>query len=112
MNDETIQIETESSAAVPADNVASGTEAVPAGGCDIATDDEMTETEETGAETEAETETETETETEAETLQEIDTAETLQNIYNDVHLILVFTILTFASACMRGWRNHTLKGGR
>lgn len=34
----------------------------------------------------------------------------LTNISNDVHLILVFVILSFAMSCMRGWRKNTLKG--
>lgn len=45
------------------------------------------------------------------TLVEADSAgDTLVTIANDVHLILVFTILSFAMSCMRGWRNHVLKG--
>ena len=35
---------------------------------------------------------------------------TLLSIANDVHLILVFTIITFVMACFRGWRKNTLKG--
>ena len=35
---------------------------------------------------------------------------TLLFIANDVHLILVFTIITFVMACFRGWRKNTLKG--
>ena len=35
---------------------------------------------------------------------------TLLSISNDVHLILVFTIITFVMACFRGWRKNTLKG--
>ena len=34
----------------------------------------------------------------------------LLSIANDVHLILVFTIITFVMACFRGWRKNTLKG--
>lgn len=35
---------------------------------------------------------------------------TLLSIAYDVHLILVFTIITFVMACFRGWRKNTLKG--
>ena len=34
----------------------------------------------------------------------------LSSISYDVHLILVFTIITFVMACFRGWRKNTLKG--
>lgn len=34
----------------------------------------------------------------------------LLSIANDVHLILVFTIITFVMSCFRGWRKNTLKG--
>lgn len=37
-------------------------------------------------------------------------SDTLLSIANDVHLILVFTIITFVMACFRGWRKNTLKG--
>lgn len=36
--------------------------------------------------------------------------DTLLSISNDVHLILVFTIITFVMSCFRGWRKNTLKG--
>lgn len=36
--------------------------------------------------------------------------DTLLSIANDVHLILVFTIITFVMSCFRGWRKNTLKG--
>ena len=36
--------------------------------------------------------------------------DTLLSIADDVHLILVFTIITFVMACFRGWRKNTLKG--
>lgn len=36
--------------------------------------------------------------------------DTLLSIAYDVHLILVFTIITFVMACFRGWRKNTLKG--
>jgi hypothetical protein len=47
-----------------------------------------------------------------EALTEVDSSisDSMESISNDVHLILVFVILTFVSACMRGWRNHVLKG--
>lgn len=37
-------------------------------------------------------------------------SDTLLSISNDVHMILVFTIITFVMACFRGWRKNTLKG--
>ena len=40
----------------------------------------------------------------------VDASETLTNIYNDVHIIMVLMILTFAMSCMRSWRNVTLRG--
>lgn len=45
-----------------------------------------------------------------EAVQTVDTSETLINIYNDVHVIMVLVILTFAMSCMRSWRNVTLRG--
>ena len=45
-----------------------------------------------------------------EAVQTVDASETLTNIYNDVHIIMVFMILTFAMSCMRSWRNVTLRG--
>lgn len=45
-----------------------------------------------------------------ETVQTVDASETLTNIYNDVHIIMVLMILTFAMSCMRSWRNVTLRG--
>lgn len=45
-----------------------------------------------------------------EALQTVDASETLTNIYNDVHIIMVLMILTFAMSCMRSWRNVTLRG--
>lgn len=36
----------------------------------------------------------------------------LTDIYNDVHIIMVFTIITFATACFRGWRKNVIKGVR
>lgn len=38
--------------------------------------------------------------------------EILTMIYNDVHIIMVFVILNFATACMRGWRKNVVKGVR
>lgn len=38
------------------------------------------------------------------------TTELLTNIYNDVHIIMVFTIITFVTACFRGWRKNVVKG--
>lgn len=40
------------------------------------------------------------------------TNEILMNIYNDVHVIMVFTIVTFVTACFRGWRKNVVKGVR
>ena len=34
----------------------------------------------------------------------------IDSIATDVHLILVFVILTFCTACLRGWRIKALKG--
>ena len=45
-----------------------------------------------------------------EAVQTVDASETLTNIYNDVHIIMVVVILTFAMSCMRSWRNVTLRG--
>ena len=45
-----------------------------------------------------------------EAVQTVDASDTLSNIYNDVHIIMVFVILTFAMSCMRAWRKSTLKG--
>lgn len=45
-----------------------------------------------------------------EAVQTVDASETLTNIYNDVHVIMVLMILTFAMSCMRSWRNVTLRG--
>ncbi len=45
-----------------------------------------------------------------EAVQTVDASETLTNIYNDVHIIMVLMILTFAMSCMRSWRNVTLRG--
>lgn len=40
------------------------------------------------------------------------TVELLTEIRNDVYMILVFTIITFAMACFRGWRKNVIKGVR
>lgn len=45
-----------------------------------------------------------------EAVQTVDASETLTNIYNDVHIIMVFIILIFAMSCMRAWRRNSLKG--
>lgn len=45
-----------------------------------------------------------------EAVQTVDASDTLTNIYNDVHIIMVLMILTFAMSCMRSWRNVTLRG--
>lgn len=45
-----------------------------------------------------------------EAVQMVDSSETLTNIYNDIHIIMVLMILTFAMSCMRSWRNVTLRG--
>lgn len=34
----------------------------------------------------------------------------LLSIANDVHLILVFTIITFVMSCFRAWRQNVTKG--
>jgi hypothetical protein len=36
--------------------------------------------------------------------------DTLQSIANDVHLILVFVIITFVMSCLRAWRQNVTKG--
>ena len=36
--------------------------------------------------------------------------EILQHIANSVDVIMLFTILNYASACMRSWRKHTIRG--
>ena len=36
----------------------------------------------------------------------------LEQIYNDVHIIMVFTIITFCMSCFRGWRRNSMKGVR
>lgn len=38
--------------------------------------------------------------------------ETVQTVINDIHLIMVFAILTFCKSCLRSWREHTLKTTR
>ena len=52
----------------------------------------------------------TETVENTEAVQIVDVSETVTNIYNDVHIIMVFIILTFAMSCMRAWRRNSLKG--
>lgn len=52
----------------------------------------------------------TETVESTEAVQIVDVSETVTNIYNDVHIIMVFIILTFAMSCMRAWRRNSLKG--
>lgn len=52
----------------------------------------------------------TETVESTEAVQIVDVSETVTNIYNDVHVIMVFIILTFAMSCMRAWRRNSLKG--
>lgn len=36
----------------------------------------------------------------------------LEQIAGDVRIILLFTVLTFCTACMRAWRKNTIKGVR
>lgn len=36
--------------------------------------------------------------------------DTLLSIANDVHFILVFTIITFVMSCFRAWRQNVTKG--
>lgn len=52
----------------------------------------------------------TETVESTEAVQIVDVSETVTNIYNDVHIIMVFIILAFAMSCMRAWRRNSLKG--
>lgn len=78
--------------------------------------DSGTETVDSGSETVEETNDGTEiveesTQVGSETLvSEPTDSDTLLSISNDVHLILVFTIITFVMSCFRGWRKNTLKG--
>ena len=39
-------------------------------------------------------------------------AETVQTVVNDIHLIMVFTVLMFCKSCLRSWREHTIKTTR
>lgn len=34
----------------------------------------------------------------------------IHTISNDVHIIMVFVIVTFVMSCMRAWRNNATKG--
>lgn len=34
----------------------------------------------------------------------------IHTISNDVHIIMVFVIVTFVMGCMRAWRNNATKG--
>lgn len=36
----------------------------------------------------------------------------LEQIYNDVHIIMVLALLTFVASCLRGWRKNTVKGAK
>ena len=38
--------------------------------------------------------------------------ETVQTVVNDIHLIMVFTVLMFCKSCLRSWREHTVKTTR
>ena len=38
--------------------------------------------------------------------------ETLTVIRDDVHIIMVFTIITFVMSCFRGWRKNVVRGVR
>lgn len=35
-----------------------------------------------------------------------------RQLANDVHILLVLTILTFAMGCFRAWRSNVIKGGK
>lgn len=53
----------------------------------------------------------TELETEVETLVEVDSSTIyIEQIANDVRILVVFAIVTFFTACLRGWRNMVIKG--
>lgn len=55
----------------------------------------------------------TEFETEVETLVEVDSSAVyLEQIAGDVRVLVVFAIVTFFTACLRGWRNTVVKGVR
>lgn len=34
----------------------------------------------------------------------------IHSVANDVHIIMVFVIITFVMSCMRAWRNNATKG--
>lgn len=34
----------------------------------------------------------------------------MEDIYNDVHIIMVLMLLSFCWSCMKSWRMHSLKG--
>lgn len=38
--------------------------------------------------------------------------ETLTMIRDDLHIIMVFTIITFVMSCFRGWRKNVVRGVR
>lgn len=38
--------------------------------------------------------------------------ETLTQIQADLRILVLLSILTFCSACLRGWRNMVIKGAR
>lgn len=50
------------------------------------------------------------TETSTETITEVENNDALVSISYDVHLLLVFTIITFVMSCFRSWRKNTVKG--
>lgn len=53
--------------------------------------------------------------TETEAIVMVDTDQTIQvleTIAFDVRVILLFMILTFCGACLRSWRNNTIKGAK
>ena len=39
-------------------------------------------------------------------------AETVHTVVNDIHLIMVFTVLMFCKSCLRSWREHVVKTTR
>lgn len=61
---------------------------------------------------EVETPTETAALVNDSTAQAVESPTRLDDIYNDVHIIMVIVLLSFCWSCMKSWRVHSLKGVR
>ena len=61
-----------------------------------------------------EIDTEMEESTEVDAVVEVDatSVQLLTEISNDVHIMLVFVIVTFVTSCFRSWRKTVIKGVR